>query len=246
MGILMVKNLLSDTWSLFKENVAPISLIILPIAFPTKIIEVIIWNLITTGDSHNYNQELPSLITILVDPIYSVAVIFYLAAVVSGEKIGTTTLWRLGIKFWLPYLTMSILFGLSVMAGFILLIVPGIILAIRWSFGAFDLLLCQSKPYQALGNSWTATKSYVGVLFKGYMILIVILYIPSVLLTILMESLLGKTSISFRMFNNTLELTYDVLGVMFTIFTFQVYSLYRRQYQVPDEGLLREDKQPLV
>ena len=245
-GALMVKKSLADTWSLFKENVVPISLVVLPIAIPTMIIEAIIQNLFVTDSSHIPNQLIPTLIAILVEPIYSVAVIFYIASIVAGEKIDAITLWRLGIKFWLPYVILSILFALSVMVGFILLIVPGIILWTRWSFASFDLLLNRSKPYEALRNSWTATKSYVGVLLKGYSTLIVILYGPNLLLTKLMEGSLGKTSISFQVFDSALELVYIVLDVMFTIFAFRIYILYRTQNPVLDEGSLVEEKQTLA
>lgn len=242
----MVKKSLADTWSLFKENVVPISLIVLPIAIPTMIVEAIIQYLFVTDSSHIPDQLIPLLIDILVNPIFSVAVIFYIASIVTGEKIDTITLWRLGIKFWLPYLILSILFGLSVTVGFILLIIPGIMLWTRWSFASFDLLLNQSRPREALRHSWTATKSYVGVLLKGYSILIVMLYGPNILLTKLMEGSLGKTSISFQVFDSALALVYFVLDVMFTIFAFRIYSLYRAQNPVLDEGPLVEVKQPLA
>jgi hypothetical protein len=242
----MVKKSLADTWSLFKGNVIPISLIVLPIAVPAAIIEVIIQNLFTTDSSHFQNQLVPLLINMLVYPIYQVATIFFIAAVVSGEKIGISTLWRLGVKFWLPYTILSILFGLSAVVGFLLLIVPGVILLIRWSFASFDLVLNQSKPYEALRCSWMATKSYLGVLLKGYLTLIVILYCPNVLLSQIMEFWLGKTSISFQVFDTTLNLVYEVLSVMFTIFSFYIYSLYRAQNQVRDVRQESEQKQPLA
>lgn len=242
----MVKQALADTWSLFIENVVPISLIVLPIAIPTMIIGAIVQNLFVIDNSHIPNQLIPTLVAILLNPIYSVAVIFYIASIVSGEKIDTVTLWRLGIKFWLPYVILSILFGLSVTVGFMLLIVPGMILWIRWSFASFDLLLNQSKPREALRNSWTATKRYTGALLKGYSILIVILYGPNMLLTKLMQGSLGKTSISFQVFDSALDLVYIVLDVMFTIFAFRIYSLHRAQNPVLDEGLLVEEKQPLM
>jgi hypothetical protein len=245
MEALMVKKSLTDTWSLFKENVIPISLIVLPIAVPAAILETIIQNLIAT-DSHTQSLLVLLLINMLVYPIYHVATIFFIAAVVSGEKIGTSTLWRLGIRFWLPYTIMSVLFGLSAMAGFILLIVPGVILLLRWSFASFDLVLNQRKPYEALKNSWMATKNYVGPLLKGYLTLIVILYCPNILLSVIVEFWLGSTSISFQIFNTTLSLFYEVLSVMFTIYTFHIYSLYRTQNQDRDEGLLSEQNQPLV
>jgi hypothetical protein len=229
----MVKQSLADTWSLFNKNVVPISLIVLPIAIPTTIIEVVIQNLFA---SDSYFQELiPFLIGMLVSPIYSVAAIFYIVAVVSGEKISTSILWRLGIKFWLPYTILSILFGLTVTVGFIFLIVPGLLLWIRWSFSSFDLVLNGSKPNEALRNSWEATRNYAGALLKGYLILLVILYGPNILLTKLMQGALGKTSISFQVFDSALDLAYVVLDVVFTIFAFQIYSHYRLQNQVRDE-----------
>ncbi len=242
----MVKELLADTWSLFKENVVPISLIVLPIAIPTMLIDAIIQSLLAANSSHIPDSLIPILTSILVDPIYSVAVIFYLASIVAGEKIDTITLWRLGIKFWLPYVILSILFGLSVTVGFILLIVPGMILWARWSFASFDLLLNQSQPREALRNSWSATKPYVWVLLKGYSILIVILYGPNILLTKLMQGSLGKTSISFQVFDSAFDMVYVVLDVMFTIFAFRIYSLYRAQNPVLEEGPLEEEKQPLA
>lgn len=69
----MVKELLADTWSLFKENIVPISLIVLPIALPTMLIEAIIQNLLVTDSSHIPNSLIPTLTGILVDPIYSAA-----------------------------------------------------------------------------------------------------------------------------------------------------------------------------
>ena len=93
MGLLMVKKSLAYTWSLFKANVVPISLIVLPIAIPTMIIEAVIQNLFVTDSSHIPAQFIPLLIDILVNPIYSVAVIFYIASIVTGENIDTITLW---------------------------------------------------------------------------------------------------------------------------------------------------------
>lgn len=242
----MVKKSLSNTWTLFKENIVPISIIVLSITIPAAIFEEVIQNLFATNSSDIRNILIPFLIDMAVYPIYSVAIIFFIAAVVSGENIGTSTLLKLGIRFWLPYTILSVLFGLAVIAGFILLIVPGVILLIRWSFASFDLLLNQSKPYEALRSSWIATKGYVGALLKGYLILIVILYCPNLLLGEIMESWLGKTSISFQVFDTTLSLAYEVLSVTFTIFTFYIFGLSRAQNQLRDESPLSEQNQPLV
>lgn len=225
----MVEKSLSDTWTLFKDNVAPISLIVLSITIPAAIFEEVIQNNFATDSSDTLDILVQFLISTAVYPIYSVATIFFIAAVVSGEKMATGTLLKLGIRFWFPYTILSALFGVAVMFGFVLLIIPGVILMIRWSFAPFELLLNQSKPYDALRESWKATKSFAGVLLKGYLFLIVILFGSNILLGVVMESWLGNSSISFQVMNAILSLGYEVLYVMFTIFTFYIYGLSKAQ-----------------
>ncbi len=150
----MVNKSLSNTWTLFRENVVPISIIVLSITIPAAILEEVIQNLFATDSSDIRDLLIPFLIDMAVYPIYSVAIIFFIATVVSGEKIGTSTLLKLGVRFWLPYTILSILFGLVVMTGFILLIVPGVILLIRWSFASFVHILEQREhPFWANVNS---------------------------------------------------------------------------------------------
>jgi hypothetical protein len=135
----------------------------------------------------------------------------------------------LGIKFWLPYIFLSTLVGISIELGLILLIVPGIILSVRFLFAEFDLLFNQGKPIDSMRNSWSATKSHAGILFGGYLILAVAIYGPVFLLSLWMTFQLGKSSISFHVIDTALNLVCNVLGAIFTIFSFHIYSLSRAQ-----------------
>ena len=69
-----------------------------------------------------------------------------------------------GSRFW-PYLGMMILSMLAVVVGLILLIVPGIILMIRWSAASGFVIGRREGVTDALGASWEATKGHSWPIF---------------------------------------------------------------------------------
>lgn len=74
-------------------------------------------------------------------------------------------------RFW-PYLGMVILSGLATILGFILLIVPGVILMIRWSSASGFLIGEGQGVEQSLRSSWEATRGHSWTLFGAGLIVI--------------------------------------------------------------------------
>jgi hypothetical protein len=64
-----------------------------------------------------------------------------------------------GSRFW-PFLGMSILSWIGIVVGLILLIVPGLILLVRWSAATGFVIGRRDGVIEALGSSWEATKGY--------------------------------------------------------------------------------------
>lgn len=81
---------------------------------------------------------------------------------------------------FLAYLLTSILLGLGVMFGMLLLIVPGIILAIGWSYAMYLVLDRRHGPVEALSASWKITRGFKGKIFG-----LMLLFIPVTLLGLL-------------------------------------------------------------
>ncbi|MBI4387853.1 MAG: hypothetical protein HY582_02260 [Candidatus Omnitrophica bacterium] len=82
----------------------------------------------------------------------------------SGEKGQFEDLWQsypLAIKYFLS----SILYGLMVLGGTLLFIVPGIILAIRYQFYSYLIVDQNLGPIEALKKSAAITKNSAGNLF---------------------------------------------------------------------------------
>ncbi len=222
----MLKKLLANSWTFFKDNVLFLSLIILPIVVPKEIITAYYRHTFDGESFVFFKQLVPLAIELIAYPVYSIGVIFYIASARSGKRIDTKTAWWLGVKFWLPYIILSILAGLIVFFGLIFLILPGIIFAIRYSFSGFDLLLNESNPVEAMKNSWNATKEYMGVLSAGYVLLFLALFGPYFLLTLIF----GVGDHSLWSLSTALNIIYSVLGTLFTIFTFHVYELAKEQH----------------
>jgi len=222
----MLKKSLADSWSFFKIHAVAISIIILPIVAPIDILTALYQYFFTSEEFLFSEQVIPMAISFIAYPIYTVGVIFYIASVISGENIDTKTLWKLGAKFWLPYIILSILVGVVVIFGFILLVIPGVIFTIRYAFSEFDLLLNQSKPLDAMRNSWDITKEYMWVILGGYVVITIALYVPYYLVA----SLFVESSISYWVLDTVLNIAYSVLGVLYTIFAFRVYEHAKMQH----------------
>ncbi len=221
----MLKKSLMESWTFFKNHVVAIALIILPIVVPIEILTALYQYFLAGEELELTEQLIPMLIGVIAYPIYAAGLVFFIASVIVGERIDTQTLWRLGAKFWLPYLIMSVLVGFTVVLGFILLIIPGVILAARYAFTEFELLLNELKPIDAMKNSWHITKNYMWVILGGYIVITIVFYAPYYLIVLLFDD----ASVSYLVFGTASNIIHSVLGAMYTIFSFRVYELAKLQ-----------------
>lgn len=75
-------------------------------------------------------------------------------------------------RIW-AYVGMSILAFLGMAVGFMLLIVPGIIIAVRWAASSGFLIGARKGIIESLGASWEATRGYSWPIFFAALILII-------------------------------------------------------------------------
>lgn len=69
----------------------------------------------------------------------------------SGVKFGAAI--GDGLRFFFPLLIVALLVGIGLMLGFLLFIIPGIILAVRWSMTAPIVVIEQAGPTASMGRS---------------------------------------------------------------------------------------------
>ena len=80
----------------------------------------------------------------------------------------------LTLKKFIYFVVAMFLVGLSVIGGFILVIIPGIIFAIRLAFVKYIIIDKETKPMQALRESKKITKGYRWKLFWFFLVILLI------------------------------------------------------------------------
>ena len=216
----MLNTFLSDSWSFFKIHAVALSMIILPIVVPVEILTAVYAHLFTSEELVLSEHVIPMGIGFAVHPIYAIAVVFYIASVISDKRLDGKNLWALGAKFWYPFIVLELLVGAVVFFGLILLIVPGVIFAIRYAFAEFELLLKQREPIDAMRTSWHATLPYVPVILAGYCVITAVLFVPYYFAI----SIFREPGIALLVFETAANTAYAVLGSLYTIFAFRVYE----------------------
>ena len=214
-------------------------MIILPIYVPVEIFDVVYTMYVLGEEPGLLEQFPPMIIALLAYPIYTAGLIFYIASAVAEETIDTKTAWKLGIKYWAQLLLLSIIVGASIMLGFLLLIIPGIILVARYAFSEFELLLNNRRPLDAMKCSWDTTKSLIWTILGGYLVIAIVLYSPYISLV----AVFGNEEFELGLLDNALNILYSVLSSIYMIFTFRVYHLSKEQHNnglntTPENGAL--------
>ncbi|PWQ95197.1 hypothetical protein [Leucothrix arctica] len=220
----MLKQSLLDTWNFFKNHAHTLFLIVLPIVIPLQIALAMIFSDPPTSPAgaETVSPEQFAYIfkrifvEFLFAPVYRIAVIVYLSSVIDGNPLSRMSCWKLGLKYWVPYLALSLIVGFIVSTGMMFLILPGIFFAVRLAFAEFDLLFNNSSPLKAMKTSFAQTAPHFGVILRGYLIIFSVLFMPYYLLSGLVPH--AVASVLSILFSVTLY-------IVMTVFAYRVYDL---------------------
>jgi MFS family permease len=83
----------------------------------------------------------------------------------NGRKASLGECLSVGLRNILPLLGLSILMGLALAAGFILLIVPGVLMALAWSVAVPSLVVERTGVFGAFRRSGDLTRNHRGAIF---------------------------------------------------------------------------------
>jgi hypothetical protein len=104
--------------------------------------------------------------------LMSQAVILYIAfQYLRGQPVALGDALNKGFARILPILGLVILFGLGVWVGFLLLIIPGIMLMVRWSVAVPACVLEGTGPVASLGRSAALTKGHRWKIFGIFLLI---------------------------------------------------------------------------
>jgi uncharacterized membrane protein len=113
------------------------------------------------------------------------------AAQARGERASFGECLATGLGKVLPLFLLTILVSLGLFAGFILLIVPGIILLLMWCVASPALVVENLGPVEALGRSRELTKGYRWKVFGIFLLMLILVWIVSALLGVILVLSVG-------------------------------------------------------
>jgi uncharacterized protein UPF0259 len=127
-----------------------------------------------------------------------------------GESLGT------GLQVILPLIGLSILFGLGVGIGFILLIVPGVIFLLMWAVAVPALVVERNGVFAAFRRSAELTKGARWKILGLFLVLAVIYWLLSIVLGLVGLKMYGATNAAGGLTVGNL-LGSAILGVVFNV-----------------------------
>ncbi|MBV9945265.1 MAG: hypothetical protein JOZ69_00265, partial [Myxococcales bacterium] len=84
--------------------------------------------------------------------------------IIRGERVSVGMLFSGSDRFW-PLLGATLLASIALLVGFLLFIVPGIILAMGIGFYAYFVVDARTGALDGLKASWNATRGQKGAIF---------------------------------------------------------------------------------
>ena len=200
--------------SFLKDNLIKLLLIVsLPF-----ILELLI-NFISAfylNNASSFTGSISGLLTLLIQTWAQCMLIFYIHNQAANRSISDISIYTL---YKLPLIILwGLLVGLSVALGLLLLIIPGIYIALRYSFYTFEILLSQKKGSESIKDTFAMT--------NGKTIQIFLYFLPplfiAILITVMIFSYVEIMIISL-LFNY-------VLIIFFTIYTYYLYNLMKSDF----------------
>lgn len=114
--------------------------------------------------------------------VLQAAIVHATVADLNGRRVVVGESLKAGLSNWLPLLGLAILMGLGLMLGFLLLIVPGIILAVMWSVAVPAKVVEKIGVTDAFQRSRDLTRGRRWAIFGLFVIYVIALWIVEALI----------------------------------------------------------------
>ena len=111
------------------------------------------------------------LLSLVFTYVLQAALIYGTVSDLNGRHASFGACLAIGLRSFIPLTAIAILVGLGVGVGFVLLIIPGIILALGWSVAIPVRVIEHTPIFGVFGRSWQLTSGHRGSIFGLFLIL---------------------------------------------------------------------------
>lgn len=122
-----------------------------------------------------------------------------------------------GLRYFFPLFVMALLAGIGMMLGFLLLIVPGLILAVRWILAAPIVVIERVGPTNSLGRSAELTEKHRWAIFGLILLYLVFAYAVQIILGVALAAGGGGSAMDLLLMEGT--------GLVFALITAAVTAV---------------------
>lgn len=215
----MATDYLKQSYFFFRSNFSNLISIQLPFIAVLMLIQHTVIGGIEEGANLQNDLFLLTAMDLLFVPIYLGATIFYMQSIVDSRPISTLQAWAWGLQNWGRLFFTFLLSALAISVGLMLLVLPGLYIAVRLGLANQVCLLERKSPIEAMKMSWAGTADLFWTLAKGLAIIYGLLFISELLVAPIVE---GNLILGF-----VGSAILDFLNVFGAIFTFRIYRAWR-------------------
>lgn len=189
--------ILSAAFEIYKENAAKLFLIVAVIVVPLSLLGALLGQVLAgsneetitvLGETQTISDRtfaavvlgtlIAAIIGVIISAVLQAALMRGAALATIGDPVDVEASYRWGLKRFGSVLLVAILVGISVAIGFILLIVPGIILLTLFSVSIPALVIEDRRGTDAMKRSWELAKEHfwhvLGVIIVAWIITTVV------------------------------------------------------------------------
>lgn len=171
--------ILSAAFNLYKANAASLILIVAIVVVPLTFISSLFSGVVFEGSKHTvvlFGQPvevidrsfgfflagalITALISVIISAVLQAAILRAAAQATIGDPVDPQESYRFGFKRLGSVILVSILVGLVVVGGFILLVIPGLIFLVFLSVSVPVLIVENRRGRAALSRSWNLVKGH--------------------------------------------------------------------------------------
>jgi hypothetical protein len=171
--------ILSAAFNIYKANASQLILIVAVVVVPLSLVSALFSGVVFAPDKVRVTNAggvvvfdyagrglgvallagaIGALIAVLISAVLQAAILRAAAQATIGDPVDVEASYRYGLKRLWSVILVSILVGLVVAVGFILLVIPGIIFLVFLSVSIPVLIVEGRRGTQAMGRSWNLVK----------------------------------------------------------------------------------------
>lgn len=218
--------LLKDTLLFLRTQLKAIAAVLFPVIIPLELLNSAVEVAWIGAEEAPFPWWL-YILDLMVYPIYQGALIFWMAARLSGESLPPSQCYKKSVAIWPQLMLVYVLSSMAVMAGFLLLLIPGFIALARVAFADFFCALQGRNAFDSIIESFKATADFQWVLLKG--LLLIILTVGAASWGI--HQLLLQAEFYNFATAVVLGIAESLLFTLALIYAFRVYCLYQDRRQ---------------